>query len=486
MTFDRSPWRSVCVMLLLGLGLGCAGVKTAGPPGDPSGAGGAGVTPRGTGGTGVVVPPTGDCVNLQCQQTTCTRGPCTQHACPGGAKTTLSGVVYDPAGKVALYNVVVYVPNESLSDISTGAACDTCDSPTSGHPIAATLTDSHGAFVLDNVPVGTDIPLVIQIGKWRRQVAIPTTTACANTPVTNVDLTRLPRSQGEGHLPKIAIATGGSDALECLIRKIGVEQTEFTLDSGAGRVNLFAGTAAGTTLGVGGPSLPTAPSLYDNPAKLMSYDMLLLSCEGTDNISRSTEQHQNLQAFADAGGRIFGSHWHNVWVKEGLGNWPTVAKFSGGAHGFTTDITNQIDTSFPKGAAFGDWLLNVGASATAGQLVIKGAEHTIDASVPPLSQRWIYGTDMDRNTPMVQYLTFNTPVPSLPIPTPAPAQCGRMVLSDLHVASGTGDSGKVPFPSGCVSTTLSPQEKALEFMIFDLSSCVRTDDQPPMPPTIIP
>jgi hypothetical protein len=163
-----------------------------------------------------------------------------------------------------------------------------------------------------------------------------------------------------------------------------------------------------------------------------------------------------------------------------------VAKFASGAHGFTTDITNMIDMSFPKGVAFGQWLSNVGATPTPGQLVIKGAEHTIDASVPPLSQRWIYGTDMDRNTPMVQYLTFNTPVPSLPIPTPAPKQCGRMVLSDLHVASGTGDSGKVPFPTGCVSTTLTPQEKALEFMIFDLSSCVTTDDKPPQPPDIIP
>ena len=489
MTHDPTLWRSISMLALLSLA--CAGVKSADPGTGGggqtgSGAGGTGVTAHGTGGSGVVVPPAGDCVNLQCQQTTCTKGPCTQHACPAGAKTTLSGQVFDPAGKVPLYNVVVYVPNEAVSDIATGATCDTCESPTSGHPIAAALTDSHGAFSMDNVPVGNNIPLVIQVGKWRRQVAIPTTTACANTAITDTNLTRLPRNQSEGHLPKIAIATGGSDALECLIRKIGVDQAEFTLDSAAGRVNLFAGTAAGTTLGAGGPKLPTAPSLYDDGAKLMGYDMLLLSCEGTDNNSRSMAQHQNLQSYADAGGRIFGSHWHNIWVQEGLGNWSTVAKFSSGAHGFTVDITNTIDTSFPKGMAFADWLFNVGASTTMNQLVIKGAEHTIDATVPPLAQRWIYGTDTDRNTPMVQYLTFNTPVPSLPVPSPAPAQCGRMVLSDLHVASGTGDSGKVPFPTGCVSTSLSPQEKALEFMIFDLSSCVRTDDKPPEPPVIIP
>jgi hypothetical protein len=62
---------------------------------------------------------------------------------PFGCPTSLSGSVYDPAGNLPLYNVVVYVPSETLAPIAEGAGCETCDGNFSGRPVAASVS-AHG------------------------------------------------------------------------------------------------------------------------------------------------------------------------------------------------------------------------------------------------------------------------------------------------------------------------------------------------------
>jgi hypothetical protein len=411
---------------------------------------------------------------------------------PFGCPTSVSGTVFDPAGKLPLYNVVVYVPSEALAPIKNGASCETCDGNFSGRPIAAAVSDASGKFTLslDNVPQGDAIPLVIQIGKWRRQITLPKVAACADTPLEAGSI-RLPRERSEGDLPRFAVVRGGSDALECLFTKIGVSMSEFTAAAGDERIHLYVNDStkvAGTGQLASGGMIPLAGTLYSQLEQLMSYDAVFMACDGN---GRTTYENtatkygpavfSNIQKYADQGGRVFGSHYHNYWVRTekfeelGVTPYPPVATFASSQHGFDQDVTGDVDASFPKGAALRDWLVNVGASSAPGKLLIKDGEHTVDATLPGTSQQWITATDPDGHH-VVQYFSFTAPVGG--------AECGRMVFSDLHVAAGTGDSGKVPFPSGCTSTELSPQEKALAFMLFDLSSCVQPETGEVKPPKV--
>jgi hypothetical protein len=57
-------------------------------------------------------------------------------------------------------------------------------------------------------------------------------------------------------------------------------------------------------------------------------------------------------------------------------------------------------------------------------------------------------------------------------------RCGKVVFSDMHVSSGSTSSSAVPYPGGCALganmqlAPLSPQEKALAFIFFDIAACV--------------
>src|SRR5262249_59920460 len=101
------------------------------------------------------------------------------------------------------------------------------------------------------------------------------------------DLTRLPRNQSEGNIPHIAISLGGSDSLECLLRRIGVSDSEFTPPDQGGRVHLYRlGDKAATTMQVNGASAPVPDSstLWGNLDALMQYDLMLLSCTGESKL----------------------------------------------------------------------------------------------------------------------------------------------------------------------------------------------------------
>jgi hypothetical protein len=416
--------------------------------------------------------------------------------CTGQAPTSIRATVYDPAGVTPLYNVAAYVPNADVAEIATGAVCETCATPVSGDPIASALTNAHGEFVMnEGVPAGNDVPLVLQIGKWRRVIQLPEVKPCVENAFDDKQLFRLPRNQSEGHLPKIALTTGEADALECFLRRIGVSDSEFTNPDGPGRINLFHDTSGGSSY-QGGGAYPPVATLRASLDTLKGYDIVLMSCVGSQSDGRLvTAQNKNdLQQYLDSGGRAFLEHYHHAWLRGGnesmdieyarkytptpfpaVATWvpPDDPDYDGGHAGDSAPYT--VDTSFPKGEDFAEWLSFVGASPGGiGTIDLFDVKHPAMAALPP-AQQWI------SDATGVPYFSFNTPLAAAP-----EQQCGRLVHTGIHVGVEqlTGDK-EGPFPSGCKSAALTAQEQALEFLLFDLSSCVMKTDEAPEPPVVV-
>ena len=417
------------------------------------------------------------CVGLECFQFDCSQ--------KGAPPTTISGTVFAPNGTLPLYGVDVYVPRSDPGPLPAGAVCARCDQGLLGGSFAQTRTDEEGKFKLENVPATANVPLVIQTGKWRRQLVIPNVAACEDLPLSTTD-TRLPRDRSEGDLPQIAISTGFADALECLPLKLGIAPTEITTPAGGGRIQMFADPTAGQGAntfqanwpgGTGG--FGSAPTLWSDVNNLKAYDIVILSCEGNQYpATKPTGSMNAMKAYADLGGRIFTSHWHNVWIEGGGAgavappSWVSVATWNNSNTTFNSppngpDGPDFIDeVSNPKGMSFATWMVNVGGSPVRGQIPISNGKQTVTSVDANKAERWVYWVDA-ASTTYPQNFQFTTPQE-----VPTDQRCGKVVFSDMHVSSGSTSAPGVPFPGGCNTGPLTPQEKALAFMFFDIASCV--------------
>jgi hypothetical protein len=493
--------------------------------------------PETCGGNGVAsvcgIPPT--CTGLCLQQVNCA----------GNVSTSISGTVYEPNGTTPLPGALVYDFTEA-----------------SGAPLVSTTSAFDGTFTLNNMPVGSNIPLVIQVGRFRRQVTIPTVTACMNTDTSHLSTsgtclangstcgtgsqccslscsttnganpicdspTRLPKNQTEGDIPLMAFVTGVVDGLECVWRKIGIDDSEFTNPGGGGRINFYqGGWEPGTYLGSSGTpptflgngtfeifsgtgtgsTTPWEDALVGSPAALAQYDMVFFPCQGAEYWWDTQSTYQtNIANYVNEGGRVFTTHFSYIWLYNDEDDTGGACNLDGQACGQPSDCCSEnclnntcasiyssslssaidwginqtdpsvdpqpglINTAFPKGLELAQWLQLIGASTTLGQISLSALRHDFNGVVAP-TELWM---TLANGTPMEA--TFNTPIAA-----PAAAQCGRVVHSDFHVESSTNTN--VPFPQECPGGSPSPQELLLANMLFDLAACVTPDAPPPCPP----
>ncbi len=358
--------------------------------------------------------------------------------CGGSPSTTIIGVVRDPAGKLPVADALVYVPNQLEAPFPNGGSCP--NHCVMDKPLATVRTDSLGRFRLAKTPSGTNVPLVVQIGKWRRRVLVPTVKSCTDNPVA-AELTRLPRTHLEGSIPKIAITTG-CDELECFVMSLGVDASEITGPNGSGSVHVYRGKDSDQTL----PASPgDASQLAANKVLLQRYDMVIAASEC------GGQPHTNtlpMQGYISNGGTLLATGSQIDWLFGGASMFQNAATWT---QSTPESAPYSIDVTSPKGKALAEWA-NASNLASNGNVSLAGAGGRVGA-VKNGTTRLVSSATQ---TQLLSFRPFGNPL------------CGRVVYADYEVS---GASDAYPFPSRCstLDSTHAASQALLQPSFFDWS-----------------
>lgn len=356
------------------------------------------------------------------------------------------------------------------------------------------------------------------------------------TAVTDGNPTRLPRALDDGlgvHIPRVAVTTGNYDGMECVFEKLGIQHALFTNPLGAGRIHLYRDNGAWSSAedrscvecsecdsnscrraactgcagcdsaectscqadaldaceSAGQVTLRTDMNparLHENGGRIGEYDMVVSDCRGNTGGTPAAESSgsANVRRYVNRGGRFFASHYAHNWIQSGSASYDPESPLDTGLNPAVTwadhdagieDGTGVISENPPRSSAspriqtFIDWMVREDAVTSADDLTFNIPEPRSRATtLGPYTEEFVHcdGGVCDRTSRRrPQQVAFYTPYAA---PEEA-AACGRVVYSGFHV-SVTG-SGNWNFPEHC-NGDLSPTEKTLLFMLFDLGACI--------------
>jgi hypothetical protein len=116
-------------------------------------------------------------------------------------------------------------------------------------------------------------------------------------------------------------------------------------------------------------------------------------------------------------------------------------------------------------------MLNVMGSTTRDAVVLESGtgRSTVTTVDNTLAEQWVYTATGGSDAQMFQFLA--SPPPATPVGD-ATTACGKVVFSDMHVSGDSSSPMGGTFPNSCATSGLTPQEKALAFMFFDISACI--------------
>jgi len=411
------------------------------------------------------------CVGLGCKIAECP---------PTGSDTVVYGKVTAPNGVDPIREAIVYVPSSGMPEEFPGeVSCEVCNSPIGGTPVTQAITGIDGTFELRRVPVTDGTPIVIQKGRWRKTTRIQVN-KCERQALSAEDA-RLPRSQNEGGIPRMAVAVGNWDAIECVLRGVGLSDQEFSAPNGSGTVHLYDNRVDGD----GAPGGVNVRQLLTNLTKMKQYNLIFLNCSDDTNsasLLNDPKVRKNLVDYVAAGGRMYVTDWSYDFVGQPPEFAPYICfnddkpctdlsphgRFSA-TGAFRTGSVNplwaEIDQSHLGGRNLAAWMSMLPDPSPGGKVKVVDdvgswvlMRQTAQDQTKYPSTTWLWGTIKGQRRPVT--VTFDYP---------ATQACGKVLYATYHTREHS-DSGL--FPAYCPKTKLIAQEQVLEYLIFEISSCI--------------
>lgn len=381
--------------------------------------------------------------------------------CPG-QESAINGTVYAPNGVDPVPGATVFVPSQVPEIFPPTVRCEVCGTLGGTTNFWTTTTSFDGTFSLTGVCPGTR-PLVIQNGRFRRyvQVDVP----ASNTVTLTAQQTRLPRRSAEfdpiDSIPKIAVATGDYDKMECVLEKFGLEKDAYDRYEGA-------------YIRKSSVPLPPFSQVITDINKMKTYNIIFINCtENTfEEFLLRQEVRMNIHEYVNSGGRLYITDWSYDWIEQVEPLSPFI------------DFEPGQSNNSPEGmnaAALGKDGLHVQAVVKDEQMAnwLGLFPQTINGTIVPIEhfligwiimfnvnddvKIWVEGNiqsqwgDITGVRPLTVTFNFN--------------DCGKILFTSYHTEGRESETTGQAFPAYCGSS-VSPQDRILEYLIFDIASCV--------------
>lgn len=394
--------------------------------------------------------------------------------CPAGSETTIVGTLFAPNGKDPVPNATVYVPSGAPAPFPDGVACDLCGM-VSGARVQAT-TGPDGTFALPGAPDG-EVTLVAELGRFR-SVRTMRVAPCAQNVVPadpGVAGLRLPGKDGDlapgDRVPKIAVATGDFDQIECVLKRMGLQSIDLYDDR------------TGATLP---KTIATFESLVSDLAKMKQYHIIFVNCTAAQHFEPTLQKPgvlANLEAYVAAGGRLYATDWaydviHQVpefapmmcFIEDGvLGPAPPATCAGkpappGAAHSDTAWHTSATILDSTMAA----WLANFPSTIAKGQVPV-AFNFVVINKVQGDTKVYAEGNaEAQGSTPMLAKGTRPLTV------TFDYKQCGRVHYSTYNTepSNVVANTAATRYPGCDNRDTFNAQERLLEYLVFQTAQCI--------------